>query len=213
MTNFFFPVCTPIGFVRLFGVVGSFLVKPQFLKNLDEEFNAYKLEEDCIKRRLELAKATGKSYISPVPMSPPGSGNVAPNADDVYVKDLDKNNDSSNEVSLRSSPGLMCLRNGALQRGLAQRHEDIKTRRRQLDEQRRTWWVRRTLLYPIAMLALLVFSTATALLALQNTIQILVGIKALPISTSVGIFSFLFKNSLFKLLKINEINIIFFFNI
>lgn len=46
-----FLVCTPVGFVRLFGVVGSFLVKPQFLKNLDEEFFAYKLEEDCIRRR------------------------------------------------------------------------------------------------------------------------------------------------------------------
>lgn len=40
-----------MGFVRLFGVVGSFLVKPQFLKNLDEEFFAYRLEEDCIRRR------------------------------------------------------------------------------------------------------------------------------------------------------------------
>lgn len=40
-----------MGFVQLFGVVGSFLVKPQFLKNLDEEFSAYRLEEDCIHRR------------------------------------------------------------------------------------------------------------------------------------------------------------------
>ncbi|XP_017891119.1 protein Lilipod isoform X9 [Ceratina calcarata] len=44
-------LCTPMGFVRLFEVVGSFLVKPQFLKNLDEEFFAYRLEEDCIRRR------------------------------------------------------------------------------------------------------------------------------------------------------------------
>ncbi|XP_014215184.1 protein Lilipod [Copidosoma floridanum] len=167
-------LCTPIGFVRLFGVVGSFLVKPQFLKNLDDEFFAYKLEEDCIKRRLDHAKATGKSYVSPVPMSQPGTDNLAPDADD----------DDCDEVSLRPNPGLMCLRNGALQRGLAQRLEEIKTRRQQLDEQRRTRWVRRTLLYPTAMLALLVFSTATALLALQNTLQLLVGIKALPLSTS-----------------------------
>ena len=47
----FSVVCTPVGFVRLFGVVGSFLVKPQFLKNLDEEFFAYRMEEDCISRR------------------------------------------------------------------------------------------------------------------------------------------------------------------
>lgn len=162
-------LCTPIGFVRLFGVVGSFLVKPQFLKNLDEEFFAYRLEEDCIKRRLEHAKATGKSYVSPVPMSPPGCGNLAPDDDE--------------DEPLRPKPGLMSLRNGALQRGLAQRLEDIQKRRRTLDEQRRTWWVRRTLVYPTAMLALLVFSTVTALLALQNTLQLLIGIKALPLST------------------------------
>ncbi|XP_043587512.1 protein Lilipod isoform X2 [Bombus pyrosoma] len=159
-------LCTPMGFVRLFGVVGSFLVKPQFLKNLDEEFFAYRLEEDCIRRRLQHAKATGKSYVSPVPMSIPTCGLVL--EDDEF---------------LNVNPSLMCLRNGALQRGLAQRLEDIQKRRSILDQQRRTWWVRRTLLYPLAMLALLILSTATALLAVQNTLELLIGIKALPLST------------------------------
>lgn len=200
-----------MGFVRLFGVVGSFLVKPQFLKNLDEEFFAYRMEEDCISRRLVLndrstdfdstknvpqsrsisgafslsnfhkfvfflcrrlqhAKATGKSYVSPVPMSPP---NCNGSLDD-------------EEELLSPNPGLMCLRNGALQRGLTQRLEEVQMRRKLLDEQRRTWWVRRTLLYPLAMLALLVLSTATALLAVQNTLELLIGIKALPLSTRVS---------------------------
>lgn len=88
---------------------------------------------------------------------------------------------------LNVNPSLMCLRNGALQRGLAQRLEDIQKRRSILDQQRRTWWVRRTLLYPLAMLALLIFSTATALLAVQNTLELLIGIKALPLSTRVSI--------------------------
>lgn len=160
-------LCTPMGFVRLFEVVGSFLVKPQFLKNLDEEFFAYRLEEDCIRRRLQHAKATGKSYVSPVPMSIPNCGSVL----------------EDDEPLLSPNPNLMCLRNGALQRGLSQRLEDIQKRRRILDQQRRTWWVRRTLLYPLAMLALLILSTATALLAVQNTLELLIGIKALPLST------------------------------
>ncbi|KAL2746170.1 protein Lilipod [Vespula maculifrons] len=159
-------MCTPVGFVRLFDVVGSFLVKPQFLKNLDEEFFAYRLEEDCIRRRLQHAKTTGKSYVSPVPMSLPGCNTM--------VED---------DELLNLSPGLMCLRNGALQRGLAQRLEDVQKKRNILDEQRRTWWVRRTLLYPLAMIALLILSTATALLAVQNTLELLIGIKALPLST------------------------------
>jgi hypothetical protein len=130
---------------------------------------------DVTPGRLEHAKATGKSYVSPVPMSPPGCGNLAPDGDD-------------DEEPLCPNPDLMCLRNGALQRGLAQRLDDIQKRRHTLDEQRRTWWVRRTLLYPTAMLALLILSTATALLAIQNTLQLLVGIKALPLSTRVSSF-------------------------
>ncbi|XP_032678202.1 protein Lilipod [Odontomachus brunneus] len=160
-------LCTPVGFVRLFGVVGSFLVKPQFLKNLDEEFYAYRLEEDCIRRRLQHVKATGKSYVSPVPMSVPGCGSLI----------------EEDEPLLSMNPSLMCLRNGALQKGLAERLEDIQKQRQLLDRQRSTWWVRRTLFYPLAMLTLLVLSTATALLAVQNTLELLIGIKALPLST------------------------------
>ncbi|KAL6267235.1 hypothetical protein P5V15_000310 [Pogonomyrmex californicus] len=162
-------VCTPVGFVQLFDVVGSFLVKPQFLKNLDDEFFAYRLEEDCIRRRLQHVKITGKSYVSPAPMSPASSCGWSMQEED--------------ESLLCINPGLLCLRNGALQKGLSQRLEDVKNRRQLLDQQRRTWWVRRTLLYPVAMLTLLFLSTATALLAVQNTIELLIGIKALPLST------------------------------
>ncbi|KAK0172852.1 hypothetical protein PV328_006119 [Microctonus aethiopoides] len=159
-------LCTPVGFVRLYGVVGSFLVKPQFLKNLDEEFFAYRLEEDCINRRIQHAKNTGNYYVSPMPMS----------SQTYATFDAD-------EQLLSPSPGLMCLRNGALQRGLQHRLEDIQVRRKVLDQQRMTWWVRRTVVYPIAMLILFMLSTTTALLAVQNTLELLIGIKALPLST------------------------------
>lgn len=94
------------------------------------------------------------------------------------------------EELLCPNPGLLCLRNGALQKGLTQRLKDIQNRRKILDTERRTWWVRRTLVYPLAMLALLILSTTTALLAVQNTLQLLIGIKALPLSTRVCNFIF-----------------------
>lgn len=56
-------MCTPLGFVRLFGVVGQFLVKPQFLRNLNEEFFAYSLEEETTRRRLKHAIDTGKKLL------------------------------------------------------------------------------------------------------------------------------------------------------
>jgi len=91
------------------------------------------------------------------------------------------------EPLLNVNPNLLCLKNGALQKGLTQRLDEVQKRRKLLDQQRRTWWVRRTLLYPVAMLALLVLSTATAFLAVQNTLELLIGIKALPLSTRVRI--------------------------
>lgn len=98
------------------------------------------------------------------------------------------------EPLLSVNPNLLCLRNGALQKGLSQRLDEVCRRRQLLDQQRRTWWVRRTLLYPVAMLALLVLSTATALLAVQNTLELLIGIKALPLSTRVRTQSSFYPN-------------------
>jgi hypothetical protein len=110
-----FAVCTPLGFVRLFGVVGQFLVKPQFLRDLDEEFFVARLEEDCVRRRLYQATATGKSYVSPAPMCPLP---VSPDGDD--------------DVTESNSDGLMTLQNGALQSGLVERLHEIQLRRKVL---------------------------------------------------------------------------------
>jgi len=107
-----FAVCTPLGFVRLFGVVGQFLVKPQFLRDLDEEFFVARLEEDCVRRRLSQATATGKSYVSPAPMCP-----------------LPVSPDCEDDVMENPPNGLMTLQNGALQSGLGERLNEIRLRR------------------------------------------------------------------------------------
>lgn len=41
-----------MGFVRLFGVVGQVLVKPNLLRDVNEEFNAFNLEEATVRRKL-----------------------------------------------------------------------------------------------------------------------------------------------------------------
>lgn len=58
-TCVFVAVFTPLGFVRLFGVVGGVLVKPQFLRDLNEEYYVYSFEEDTIRRRINNAVSTG----------------------------------------------------------------------------------------------------------------------------------------------------------
>ena len=57
-------VCTPFGFVRLFGVVGQVLVKPHLLRDVNEEYTAFNLEEASVKRKLANVTASiGKKLI------------------------------------------------------------------------------------------------------------------------------------------------------
>lgn len=53
------PVCTPLGFVRLFGVVGQVLVKPHLLRDVDSEFDAFNMEEASVRRKLAASKDGG----------------------------------------------------------------------------------------------------------------------------------------------------------
>jgi len=45
-------LCTPVGFARMFTVLGQYVVKPQFLRDLDDEISAIKLEEESLKRKM-----------------------------------------------------------------------------------------------------------------------------------------------------------------
>lgn len=56
------PVCTPLGFVRLFGVVGQVLVKPHLLRDVDSEFDAFNMEEASVRRKLAATKDTDATY-------------------------------------------------------------------------------------------------------------------------------------------------------
>lgn len=50
--------------MRLFDVVGKFLIKPQILLNLNEEYIACSIEEQCLIRRLKQAEFTSKFSVS-----------------------------------------------------------------------------------------------------------------------------------------------------
>ncbi|XP_048479208.1 protein Lilipod isoform X2 [Plutella xylostella] len=165
-------VFTPLGFVRLFGVVGGVLVKPQFLRDLDEEYYVYSAEEDTLRRRLRNATSTGIGYISPEPMYPDRGDISAP---------LDMDVSKSPGVG-KLAPPLLRLRNGALQAGLNERLRSVVGRRKEVESQRKTSSLQRNVVYPIAMLALLALTTLTVLLVLHNTLGLLTGAKS-PLNT------------------------------
>lgn len=49
-------VCTPIGFIRLFGVVGKVLVKPNLLRDVVEDFETFQMEEASVIRKIDSNK-------------------------------------------------------------------------------------------------------------------------------------------------------------
>ena len=56
-------LCTPLGFARLFTIVGELVVSPISAKNLDEEYLTLAYEEDCKNQKLDscLQKTYGNS--------------------------------------------------------------------------------------------------------------------------------------------------------
>ncbi|XP_045517707.1 protein Lilipod isoform X1 [Pieris brassicae] len=170
-------VFTPLGFVRLFGVVGAVLVKPQFLRDLNEEYYVYSFEEDTIRRRIDNSASTGASYITPEPMCP-GRGDISASVD-VSVSDSKAKIVEPDEKQIP----LLRLRNGALQAGLNERLHRIVAMRKEVENKRKTSSLQRNVVYPLAMLLLLALTTITVLMVLQNTLELLIGIKALPLST------------------------------
>lgn len=52
---------TPLGFARLFTIVGDSVVKPTFMRNLDDEYFIAKFDEDCLKSKVERFHKSGEN--------------------------------------------------------------------------------------------------------------------------------------------------------
>lgn len=66
---------------------------------------------------------------------------------------------------------------------LKDRLKELDIERRELDKFRSSTAMQRNLIYPLAMLLLLFLTGLTVLIVVQNTLELLIGIKALPLST------------------------------
>lgn len=74
------------------------------------------------------------------------------------------------------------------QQKLKQRLRELESESRELEKLRKSSAFQRNFVYPLAMLLLLFFTGITVLLVVQNTLELLIGIKALPLSTRVSFF-------------------------
>ncbi|XP_053959688.1 protein Lilipod isoform X1 [Anastrepha ludens] len=180
-------VCTPLGFVRLFGVVGQVLVKPHLLRDVNEEYQVYYMEIASVKRKL--------ANIELLNVSINDNGGVGGSAAISSVRhSLTRTDHSSgsyaNGGGYYHHPSLEHLyqrkpleSQQTEQEKLNQRLRELESESRELEKLRKSSACQRNFVYPLAMLLLLFFTGITVLLVVQNTLELLIGIKALPLST------------------------------
>ncbi|XP_064594888.1 limb region 1 protein homolog [Liolophura sinensis] len=132
---------TPMGFARMFTVIGQLVVKPKFLRDVEEELSTVRLDEEDLRRKLQY------------------------------------NHHSSSTIA-----------NGhATKEDLHSELQEVKKRRIELEQRAKVSAWRRNLGYPLAMLALLGLTGILLLMVAQNTFQVLIGIKALPVGAKEAV--------------------------
>lgn len=204
-------MCTPLGFIRLFGVVGQVLVKPHLMRDVNEEYHASYLEEASVMRKIDNLQhnQTTSSKLS-ISQTNSSATHQAPTT---YcdIKSIPKTFGSITESILRhryrqaSNKTILnhknCEHNTIIERTetnsikdfykdlecneLFEKLRELKADRKELDKLRSSTAIQRNLIYPLAMLVLLFLTGITVLVVVQNTLELLIGIKALPLSTRV----------------------------
>lgn len=59
-------ICTPLGFARIFTVVGDLVVRPTFMRNQEDEYFAAKFEEESLKAKVANCEAKNFLQITPI---------------------------------------------------------------------------------------------------------------------------------------------------
>ncbi|CAG2107828.1 unnamed protein product [Medioppia subpectinata] len=201
-------VCTPLGIVNLFTVLGEVITKPHVLRNTQEEYEETKLEELCLRRRIDCHKTDSQPKSPSKSRSMPSLSALLATNDQHYSSSATKysplitateNNTNSTTTSggltYRPNPSaafeyidsqkIMNRKNsGSTLHDMELSLTQLESFRKSLEKKLRVGWLRRNLGYPLAMLALMCLTAVAALNVVQNTLELLVGIKALPLSTT-----------------------------
>lgn len=208
--NFSFLVCTPLGFIRLFGVVGQVLVRPHLMRDVNEEYHASYLEEASVLRKIENLQFNQTTVSSKLSIENSTASNKSSKYCDInsIPKAFNSITDSLLRHRNRNAPNNIIENHSKNQKHnpivdstmtkcandfyntmesdeLYEKLRELKMERKELDKLRSSTAIQRNLVYPLAMLMLLFLTGITVLIVVQNTLELLIGIKALPLSTRV----------------------------
>merc|ERR1712226_947948 len=170
-------ICTPLGFARLFTIVGELVVSPISAKNLDEEYLTLAYEEDCKNQKLDFCQ---QKHVNP---------NTNLNEDELgSISSSDRFSEvSPTKVNQRTTGSFY-----RKQRNKAQiiMHEEVKELRKEIRDindrkskvevlRKRSMW-RRTIGYPLIMVLITALTAASLISVVKNVGQIVAGFKSLP---------------------------------
>lgn len=135
-------LCTPVGIAKLFTVLGELIVKPRFLRNVQEEFDQSTFEELHLKRKLESALRCQQVSVLNNMVTPDSRSKSMPSLISDNLKSVPTSKAYSNLAPRRAANQIQKSPEVAI---LEKELMDVKTRRRTLELQRKASAFRRNL--------------------------------------------------------------------
>ena len=182
------------------------MVKPHLMRDVEEEYHAFHMEEASVKRKLENAEyaATQMSADASLMKSPSLTPinvtlsslsihcdvNAIPrkfsSIAESWLYQRQRRNGQTSQKYLDDDYRIYHESENETSK-LQERLKELQSDRKELDKLRSSTAFQRNLVYPLAMLLLLLLTGITVLVVVQNTLELLIGIKALPLSTRVSV--------------------------
>ncbi|XP_072019983.1 protein LMBR1L-like [Amphiura filiformis] len=145
-------ISTPLGFTRMFSVIGKLVVKPQFMENIEEDFHSARFEEEDLKRKLEDKNKKKENGTPPRVHLRNGHTSTPPNTH---------------------------LNGGS---ELRQRLAEVQRERQVLDRRRKASSWQRNVGYPLLWILMFLLTVLCLFIVGWNVLRMLFGVGYLPVS-------------------------------
>jgi len=170
-------LCTPLGFARLFTIVGELVVSPISAKNLDDEYLTLAYEEDCKNQKLD--SYLQKQLSNNTNMNDETLGSISSSDRFSAI--------SPSDINQRATGSFYRKQKNKDQFSIYQEVKELKKEIKDINERKqkvevlrkRSMW-RRTIGYPLIMVFITVLTAASIGSVVKNVGQIVAGFKSLP---------------------------------
>lgn len=170
-------LCTPLGFARLFTIVGELVVSPISAKNLDDEYLTLAYEEDCKNQKLDSYLQKQLSNNTNMNDETLGSISSSDRFSAISPSDINQRATGSFYRKQKNRDQFSIYQEV---KELRKEIKDINERKQKVEVLRKRSMWRRTIGYPLIMVFITVLTAASIGSVVKNVGQIVAGFKSLP---------------------------------